>query len=358
MMASALNCDLKPEELQVRRWPPVGDFEKYPEGFGELLPLSGEEQRQYLASLRTDSERHGKFIQESLSLIYGYVFGYEDSPAYLRGDDQLELDLQRAKIALEREMLEHWLRPEPAPKGLDQAGAVKYLEGLVEKNTGVHHRFFDYVRDAMSRESMVEFLQLEAIRNEVVDDEVAYIVIGLQGELKKTMVSNLWDECGNGKLTGFHTFWLRRLLTALGKFDSLPEYRETASPWFAKATSNSFNMLATRPGYKYRAYGSFLVTESWVLPHFERIVEGMRRVDLDHRDVAVYFTSHIRIDPGHTKEMLNALKRQVPQLTRAEVEEVVLGAHTAVAAGTRLYELALPYFQAIDASVKRNGSRT
>ena len=35
-----------------------------------------------------------------------------------------------------------------------------------------------------------------------------------------------------------------------------------------------------------------------------------------------------------------------------------VGAHTAVAAGTRLYELALPYFQAIDASVKRNGSRT
>jgi hypothetical protein len=350
-MLNIKNLELEFDELQQHRWPPVGDFSAYGKDLESFLDSPPEARESFLRNLRATPESHGKFIQESLSLIYGYVFGYEDSPLYLRADDAMEAKLLQAKIAIEREMLDHWLKPAPVPAGFDQESAVEYLRGLASENTGIYHRFFEYVKYGISRASMEEFLKLEAIRNEVVDDEVAFIVIGMQGLMKKTMVSNLWDECGNGKLSGFHTYWLRRLLDRLDSFGSLPEYRDSEAPWFAKITSNSFNMMATRPGYKYRAYGSFLITESWVEAHFERILAGIGRTGLDHRDATVYFTSHVGIDPFHTEEMLQALLHQQPPLTPEEVAEVVMGAHTAVAAGTHLYEHALRYFTAKDADV-------
>jgi hypothetical protein len=163
------------------------------------------------------------------------------------------------------------------------------------------------------------------------------------------MASNLWDECGNGDLKGFHTYWLRRLLQHTGRFEAIRTYREQEAPWFAKVTSNSYNMMATRPGYKYRAYGSFLITESWVFAHFQRILAGLRRVGLTSPDVMVYFDSHVRIDPRHTHEMLQAIIQQQPRLSPAEVRELLIGAHTAVAAGTALYERAYRHFQERDA---------
>ncbi|VVM20018.1 hypothetical protein BSPWISOXPB_5494 [uncultured Gammaproteobacteria bacterium] len=50
----------------------------------------------------------------------------------------------------------------------------------------------------MTKNEWVEFLLLETIRNEVVDDEVAMMIPGLQHSMKQVMSSNLWDECGNG----------------------------------------------------------------------------------------------------------------------------------------------------------------
>ncbi len=348
-MLNVKNLEVEFDELQQYRWPPVGDFIAFQKDFREFLSEPLKAQGTYLEGLRGNSMQHGKFIQESLSLIYGFVFGYQDSPLYLQADDFLEEKLGRAKLSIEREMLEHWLKPDPVPVGMDQEEAVEYLREITTGNTGIYHSFFDYVKTEMSRESMIEFLKLETVRNEVVDDEVAYIIIGMQGLMKKTMTSNLWDECGNGKLSGFHTYWLRRLLDRLDCFDKLPQYREDSAPWFGKITSNSFNMMATRPGYKFRAYGSFLITESWVQAHFERILAGMARVGLDHRDLAVYFTSHVGIDPFHTEEMLQAILHQQPRLSLDEVSEIVMGAHTAIKAGTRLYEHAYKYFSAKDA---------
>lgn len=337
------------DTLQQQRWPPVADFERIHPELQLFLDATASGQRLLLEEMRATPESHGRFIQESLSFIYGYVFGYEDSPLYLRTDDALEEKLLGAKLRLEREMLEHFLRPAPVPEGLEVEPAVRYLQNLIRTNGGIYHPFFDYLQHRASLPSLVEFLELETIRNEVVDDEVAFLVVGLQGELKATMASNLWDECGNGDPKQFHTYWLRRLLQHTGRFEGLRTYREQQAPWFCKVTSNSYNMMATRPGYKYRAYGSFLITESWVFAHFQRILAGLARVGLTAPDLTVYFDSHVRIDPRHTHEMLQAIVRQQPRLSIAEVREILIGAHTAVAAGTALYERALRYFLERDA---------
>jgi Iron-containing redox enzyme len=106
-------------------------------------------------------------------------------------------------------------------------------------------------------------------------------------------------------------------------------------------------MLLTRPGYKYRAYGHFLVTEGWVAPHFERVVAGLQRVGLRHRAITVYFTAHLRIDPHHTDEMLEGLLYQQPALTQREIDEIILGAHSAASAGVHMYDRMLSHLKSI-----------
>jgi hypothetical protein len=95
----------------------------------------------------------------------------------------------------------------------------------------------------------------------------------------QVMSSNLWDECGNGNIDNFHTTWLRRLLKSLNKDNDIIEYRKT-KPWFTSITSNSLNSLLTTVGGVYRAYGHFLITESWVAPHFTKMLIGMETTEL------------------------------------------------------------------------------
>jgi hypothetical protein len=327
-------------------WPPVVGSGQVSAELLEFMQASSADKSKFIISLRSNEDKHSVFIQRSLSEIYAYWLGYRDSPLYLLANDDMEIDIISAKIIIEREMLDHWLKPLTPPKILNQVEACEYLRQYIEENSGIYHDFFDYVENEMTRDQMIEFLQFEAVRNEVVDDEVALIVVGLQAQMKNSMTSNLWDECGNGSVLGFHTYWLRQLLEQLGGVEHFQARRSELIPWFTGITSNSFNMMATRPGYKYRAYGSFLITESWVNAHFGRILNGMKRVGLDHPDLTVYFTKHFTIDPHHTDQILIAMENQQPELNENEIREVLWGAHTAVSAGIRLYEQSIKYFMA------------
>lgn len=330
-------------------WPPVSAFTELAPELREFLDADAEARQQMLHALRGDTEAHGKFIHDSLGTIYAYIYGYPDSPCHLRSDVPLESALLTAKLPLEEEMIHHWLPAQPIPHIETQAEAVEYLREFTSTNPGVYHELFEYLRHEASREAMEEFLRLEVCRNEVVDDEVALLVCGLQGSTKKVMASNLWDECGNGALARFHTHWLRRLVDRLGEWETLLRWRSNVKPWFSAITSNTFNSLVTRPGYKLRAYGSFMTTEAWVEPHFVRILDALARVGLTDDDIAVYFQAHTTVDPHHTEEILAGMLHQVPALTPTQVAEVLRGAHLAAAAGISQYKRVLEHLRGIAA---------
>lgn len=332
------------KNLMIYNWPIVGNITKFDDKFNDFIQISLSEKKKFLSELRNgNNDKYSSFIQISLSEIYAYSLGYLDSIVYCNTNDELEIKLEETKIILEREMLDFWLKPSKPPQGMNQKEAVVYLRQYIKQNTGINHDFFNFIEHSMTKEQFYEFLYFETIRNEVVDDEVALIIIGMQGEMKRAIAENLWDECGNGKIEGFHTYWLRRLLKETDIIDSFEEYRKNV-PWFTKITSNSFNMLGTRSSYKYRAYGHFLITESWVHSHFDSIIKGLDRVGLKDEDIQVYFTKHHTLDPFHTEDMLKALENQVPKLTNKEVYEVLEGAHAAVQAGTKLYNYSIEYF--------------
>jgi hypothetical protein len=334
-------------DLQDRYWPPVVTFQELDPELRGFLGAPRERQESLLHDLRGDEEAHGRYLHTLLSEIYAYCFGYRDGACTSAPDDDLETALLTAKIRLERELLDHWMTPDPVAEIDDQLEAADHLDVVATTNPGVTHPLFDHLRDEASARQLQRFLQCEVIRNEVVDDEVALLVVGLQGMHKNVAAANLWDECGRGKLEHFHTFWLRSLLEATDGWDSLARYRHS-HPWFAKITSNTNAVLLTRPAYKYMAYGCFLVFESWVEPHFRRILDGMDRLGIADDDVRIYFDAHVKIDPRHSRELSDGMRMQRPRMTPAEVRQVLYGAHLASSAGVRQFDRMLGYLRALD----------
>jgi hypothetical protein len=337
---------LKYPPLQKTLWPLLDKKQDFSRAFSRFLALPPHSQELLCSKLERKHHTYGKFLHTALAECYILMYGYQDSPTYLTEKDELEATVVRTRVLLERK-LHQWLQIDPIPEGLNQRQAVAYLHHLIEHNSAVHHELFTWLQDTALCPAFHEFLYLEALRSEVVDDEIALAVIGMQGAMKSALASNLWDECGRGNVEHFHTYWLRQLLHApqFGGSDQFLSYRRRSDLWFAKITSNAFNMLLARGSYKYRAYGSFLLSESWVMPHFSCILSGLSRIGLHDRDVTMYFEAHMRIDPRHTDELLSAIRNQVPDLTGKEIEEVLRGAHQAIAAARNQYAFTLLYLQ-------------
>jgi hypothetical protein len=333
--------------LYDQYWPPVEPFSGFNPELTRYMSASVDEQQALLAGLRPSPDEHGRFLHQNLAAVYAHWFGYRDGPYTRHTDDEAEKILFATKIALERELLDHWATVEPVPTFDDQAEAADYLDALAATNPGVGHPLFEYLRDEAPERQVERFLQCELIRNEVVDDEVALLVVGHQGMQKAVAAANLWDECGRGKLENFHTFWLRRLLDATDGWDPLYEFRPH-HPWFAKFTSNMNAALLTRPSRKLMAYGCFLIFESWVEPHFVRILDGLTRLGVLDDDVRIYFTAHAKIDPRHSKELSDGLRLQRPLLTREQLRDVVYGAHLASSAGKRQFDHMLEYLKGLE----------
>ncbi len=329
--------DFRSPPLQNNRWPVVPQFETISPELESFLDLSLERQRHELSRLRTTREEHAEFVNRALGLIYAYRFGYADSPCFLGTNDDREIRLEQAKILVERDLLA-FLGPPEAPRVGSQQELVALLRTLLAENPGVDHPLFRYLEVEASRDNFHEFLLNDVIRNEIVDDEVAWLVAGHQGLMKEAAAINLYDECGRGQQRHFHTYWLRILLESLGNWDDLMQYRVGPRPWFAAITSNVFAMLLTRSAYKWAAYGHFIVTESWVPPHFERILKGMERVGLNDGENDIYFTAHVTLDPTHTEELILGLEHQVPALTPRECSQILWGGRLAIAGAVAQYD--------------------
>lgn len=342
-MLAIKNIASENPQLQKYNWPPINSFSNLNKEISSFL--SGTNKQAKLADIANNVEVYAEFLNNHLGTIYSYFYSYPDSPCYLNSNTDLELSLQEAKLILETDFIEKWLKIPEVPYFENQQKVAEYFKKLAAENPGVSHELFDFIEIEASKEVILEFLRLEVLRNEVVDDEVALMVVGLQGNMKKVMVSNLWDECGNGNLTRFHTYWLRQLLDSQLGWDNFLQYRQCKKPWFSSIGSNSLNSLLSRPQYKFRAYGHFLITEAWVRPHFIKIIKGLNRVGLTNNDVQIYFSEHIRIDPHHTKEMLSGIEYQNPKLNIKEIREIVMGAYQAIEANLKQYELVLRHLK-------------
>ncbi|MDX1341040.1 MAG: iron-containing redox enzyme family protein [Reinekea sp.] len=338
----------KQPHLQEHQWPPLPRFKSTPDDIREFLSLPRSLQKSSLAEVR-DTSAYDEFINTKLAYISGYLFSYCDGPLHLAVDEDLEYEIQRMKLSVESEVLNHWLssanREYPFK---DSAECADYLQHLTFDNPGINHPLFDFLRNDANEVTFKYFLRNEVCRNEVVDDEVAVMTTGIQGAMKAAVCSNLWDEVGQGNLGKFHTYWLRELVEDYSDWHSLIRYRAEERPWFTMITTNVFNILLTRPGLKFRRYGWFLLNEGWVSPHFTKVLFGMDRVGLCQKGQQIYFKAHESIDPRHTEELIESIRYQRPALSDKQMSEIACGAHMSLEASLKQYDAMLNYLVAIN----------
>lgn len=346
-MSNHSRIDTSSAPLQDGAWPLVN---RGPHPLPWLCHEPFSEVRRLLAAAAAQGEdAHGEVLHDALSQAYAYRYGYADSPIANRVT-AAEARLAVMTYALEDELLDTWLGPEvvgAVPS--TQAELAAALRELITDNTALDHVLFDYIANEIGERALREFLYMEVVRNEVVDDEVALLTVGLQGPMKAAAALNHADEAGivggQAHLERAHTYWLRELLTGLGDEQDFLAFRERR-PWFVGITSNTFNMLLLRPPLKMAAYGHFLMTESWVAAHFEHVLEAMARHGLGEHDV--YFAAHARIDPFHTDELVEAVERQMPVLYERALGLVLMGARVAITAATKSYDLILAHLRELD----------
>ena len=330
-------------------WPPVNAFHGFDGEFSSYLALPPSEQAAFIRTLSdTRPQDAEKTLNRLLGTVSAYLYGYRDSPLHLQVDRDAELAMQRAKLALEGDLLGLYTPNDteiPDIRSRDEF--VEHLVRLVEDNPGREHPLFSYIEVDAHKKGLLTFLLNEVIRNEVFDDEMALLTVGLPGKMKAVAAENLWDEVGRGKLHNFHTSWLQNLLDAEDAWETLRNYRGRPERWRFLISTNLMNAFLSRPGLKYRAYGATIVLESVVEPHFRRIIAGMGRVGLYNRATQSYFRNHIAIDPRHTADLIDAVAQQAPTLSHTALGEIVIGAMSAVKGICRQYDLTLEYLRGL-----------
>lgn len=330
-------------------WPIVPKFKEFSKDMTMLLNMPNNKLKEYFTAIHQQNfEQYSKLVIDSLTTIYSCYFCYKDSPLINNTNvsNELYFSLIKLKLILEDEMINKIIKPKEV--SCDTISTLEtcceYLATYIKQNVAVNHQLFDFIAEESTFEQMQEFLLIEVIRNEVVDDEIAMMIPGLQHAMKQVIASNLWDECGNGVIDNFHTSWLYQLVDATDSWDKIIKYREN-KPWFTALIGNSFNSLLTNKVRKFQSYGHFLTTEAWAEPHFAKIIRGMNRLGIDDKKVHIYFTMHLKIDPYHTNEMLIAIAKNKPVLISNQLYDIVRGVHQAVAAGEMMYSILLDYFK-------------
>src|SRR5689334_17312572 len=140
------NTKIHNATLQAHDWPLVPSHQAVDVSFRRFLYSTLGGQREFLRVLRGQAE-YERVLNEFLGIVSAYLFSYRDSPLYLATDDDFEIALQRCKIVLEREVLDHWLPVAALEREMDQAQAAVYLEPLITENPGVVHPLFDYLEN-------------------------------------------------------------------------------------------------------------------------------------------------------------------------------------------------------------------
>jgi hypothetical protein len=292
--------------------------------------LPSSDQKLFVSALREDEKAQGRFIHECLQDIDRRL---RDAPG--RPSDGDAGRLVQTKLLLERELLEHWLRPDGPMWFARKADVFERIRILLADNPCLHHPLLEHIGPEMNHEGYWAILRLLSTHNEVMELERALLLLCTTGDMERSV------RCAGEELRGGRKLSPRTGLDAwrLLKMPRTSLLRRWDEPWFCKVVREGFLMSASRPGWKFRAYGSLLVKESWSCPHLRYLLRGMERSGLISRRRTLEILERAQEADGAAQTMFDALVRQQPELTQDDVEEVLHGARLAVSLAHRLLDL-------------------
>ncbi|MEV6766760.1 iron-containing redox enzyme family protein [Streptomyces sp. NPDC051105] len=232
-----------------------------------------------------------------LSDIYEWCFSL---PSIDQVDSLVSEILDDIRTVLENAMLAD-LRGKLDDGGLDSApqdpeSFLPWYRNFISSHRASNHPFYrDFLENRASVEDIRFYLAQETSLDPRFDDILSLLTVGTDGSEKMELVTNLWDELGNGSPDEVHTAVFAKTLADAGVSKS---FVDTNIMLESLICGNVSAALALSRRHCYKAFGYFGVTEYLTPRRFRSYIVGCKRMGLP-KSSYVYHDQHIQIDARH-----------------------------------------------------------
>jgi len=209
---------------------------------------------------------------------------------------------------------------------------------LALRNHGVaNHPLFDYLCYEADLSALKSFVHNESILNFEFFDYLVLAILGASDSAKAEIITNLWDEAGRGDIQKFHTNLFGYLMKDLG----LTYQRDqiiNSLPWEALAGINLFSYCSLYSYNKMMYFGLLAATEMLDPPHYQKLIQGMKRIFAHQKMNISYYVEHESIDVEHASGWLK--KVILPELAKnpTKTQDFWLGFYLRLNSAKRYYD--------------------
>ena len=190
---------------------------------------------------------------------------------------------------------------------------VSVVEAALKKHPVYDHALFHYFSLEANKSEIQAFISSESILNLEFFDYLSLSIIGTADHIKSEIMLNLWDEAGRGNIQHFHTTLFSRLMQGL----NLSYKRDLIAAnmcWEGLAGINLFSYLALYSFNKSQYFGLLAATEMLDPPHYQKLLQGLKRLFLPTEIDISYYVEHETIDRQHGYAWLE--KIIIPELKK------------------------------------------
>ncbi|CDR18236.1 iron-containing redox enzyme family protein [Streptomyces iranensis] len=178
----------------------------------------------------------------------------------------------------------------------DPESFLPWYRNFISSHGASNHPFYrDFLEDRASAQDIRFYLAQETSLDPRFDDILSFLTVGTGGSEKMELVSNLWDEMGNGNPADVHTAVFARTLTDAGVSK---EFINSNIMLESLVCGNVSAALALSRRHCYKAFGYFGVTEYLTPRRFRSYIVGCKRLGMP-KSAYIYHDQHIQIDARH-----------------------------------------------------------
>ncbi|MFY4722109.1 iron-containing redox enzyme family protein [Streptomyces sp. LaBMicrA B280] len=229
--------------------------------------------------------------------IYNWCFSLPsiDQVDSLLGEilDDIRSVLENAMMADLRARID---QRELASAPQDPEEFLPWYRNFISNHKASNHPFYrDFLENRASIEDIRFYLAQETSLDPRFDDILSLLTVGTDGSEKMELVTNLWDELGNGNTNDVHTSVFAKTLADAGVSK---EFIDTNIMLESVICGNVSAALALSRRHCYKAFGYFGVTEYLTPRRFRSYMVGCKRLGMP-KSAYVYHDQHIQIDARH-----------------------------------------------------------
>lgn len=292
------------------------------------------EQMYELRGFAWDREAHGAFVNSALSTLNRYAYGRPTEKRGRRRCGGCAVLVQRTKLLLEQELIDHWLPTQTSQRFPDQYVASEYLMRLLRGNRKVENALARCITNGSGLEEVIQFLRCDALHRDEADRALIEMAAKPHALLCDERMGVLFERCVACRMR--QSEWLRYCLGNLEHRGGGSRNERLKPPWRSELMSNALMTTLTHPGLEVAAYGFVIMSEAIVCTQLQKVLTWAKRPS--HTLPGDYADLDAPPEDYFVEQLMALLGLVAANMSLHAVEQIVLGAEWAVSAATQQHD--------------------